>query len=116
MLCRWYSSTAVLPPMGVVSPYPDPAVGYSGLTYRYFEDDSGVDYQFGAIVMLSGFVALSVSLIRKVLYHYCEGFGLSYTTFSYGSLSVPSTAVPCDNITATVTVTNTGDRAGDEVV
>ena len=116
MLCRWYSSTAVLPPMGVVSPYPDPAVGYSGLTYRYFEDDSGVDYQFGKLVMLSGFVALSVSLIRKVLHHYCEGFGLSYTTFSYGSLSVPSTAVPCDNITATVTVTNTGGRAGDEVV
>ena len=90
-------------------------MGYSGLTYRYFEDDSGVDYQFGEIVMLSVFVALSVSLIRKVLYHYA-GFGLSYTTFSYGSLSVPSTAVPCDNITATVTVTNTGGRAGDEVV
>ena len=45
----WYSSTAVLPPMGVVSPYPDPAVGYSGLTYRYFENDSGVDYQFGKL-------------------------------------------------------------------
>ena len=37
------------------------------------------------------------------------GYGLSYTTFGYSDLSV-------ENCTVTVTVTNTGDRAGAEVV
>ncbi|MET7400534.1 glycoside hydrolase family 3 C-terminal domain-containing protein [Dactylosporangium sp. NPDC005572] len=40
---------------------------------------------------------------------YPFGHGLSYTTFAYGPLSV-------DGLVARVTVTNTGDRAGDEVV
>src|SRR5207302_7738543 len=43
------------------------------------------------------------------------GHGLSYTTFAYGDLTVTagSTVTP---ITVRVTVTNTGERAGDEVV
>ncbi|GIG48920.1 glycoside hydrolase family 3 C-terminal domain-containing protein [Dactylosporangium siamense] len=44
---------------------------------------------------------------------YPFGHGLSYTTFGYGPLDVTPTA---DGYTASVTVTNTGDRAGDEVV
>ena len=45
------------------------------------------------------------------------GFGLSYTTFSYDDLSLDSDRlVPEQSVTATVTVSNTGTRAGHEVV
>jgi len=44
------------------------------------------------------------------------GFGLSYTTFETGGLSVTSTVSRHGTVTATFTVTNTGSRAGTEVV
>ncbi|MET8139772.1 glycoside hydrolase family 3 C-terminal domain-containing protein [Sphaerisporangium sp. NPDC005288] len=48
---------------------------------------------------------------------YAFGHGLSYTTFAYQGLKLNSgTARPDGTVTATVKVTNTGGRAGDEVV
>lgn len=44
------------------------------------------------------------------------GFGLSYTRFSYSNLNTTSSLKAGDNLTVRVTLTNTGDRAGDEVV
>jgi beta-glucosidase len=45
------------------------------------------------------------------------GFGLSYTTFEVSDLSLDRTSVArTGTVTASVTVTNTGDVAGDEVV
>jgi beta-glucosidase len=45
------------------------------------------------------------------------GFGLSYTTFGFGPLTLqPTAGMPAGHYTATVTVTNTGSRAGAEVV
>ncbi|HWS31667.1 MAG TPA: glycoside hydrolase family 3 N-terminal domain-containing protein [Actinoplanes sp.] len=45
------------------------------------------------------------------------GHGRSYTTFTVGELRLSATSVPTDGeFTATVRVTNTGDRAGSEVV
>jgi len=44
---------------------------------------------------------------------YAFGYGLSYTSFSYGEGKVAGKA---KNMTLTVPVTNTGDRDGDEVV
>ncbi|MFG2369240.1 beta-glucosidase [Streptomyces mirabilis] len=45
------------------------------------------------------------------------GHGLGYTTFHYGELTLDRAEVPVDGtITVSVPVTNTGDRAGDEVV
>jgi len=43
------------------------------------------------------------------------GFGLSYTTFGYGSLAMPATLGRGQTATVRVTVQNTGKRAGDEV-
>lgn len=57
-------------------------------TYRYFKGD--VRYPFG--------------------------HGLSYTTFKYSPVTVPATVPTGENAVVSVTVTNTGDRAGDEVV
>jgi beta-glucosidase len=45
------------------------------------------------------------------------GYGLSYTSFTYGPLKLSADTVKAgDPITATVTVTNSGAVAGDEVV
>ena len=40
---------------------------------------------------------------------------MSYTTFSYGGLSVPAAVEAGSPLVAEVTVTNTGRKAGDEV-
>ena len=45
------------------------------------------------------------------------GYGLSYTTFSYSKLTLPNPAINAgDPLNASVTVSNTGKAAGDEVV
>lgn len=59
-----------------------------GRTYRYFEGD--------------------------VLYPF--GYGLSYTTFKYKNLDVPSEAQIGDSVKVSVEVVNTGKMAGEEVV
>src|SRR5439155_20987791 len=48
---------------------------------------------------------------------YQFGYGLSYTTFSVANLRLSSATTSArGSITASVDVTNTGNRAGDEVV
>jgi len=48
---------------------------------------------------------------------YPFGYGLSYTKFSYKGLTLSKPSVAAgDPVTADVTLTNTGSRAGDEVV
>jgi beta-glucosidase len=73
--------------VGQLPPFEDYAM--KGRTYRYF--DGTPLYPFG--------------------------YGLSYTTFAYSSLKVPTAPVAAGSpVTAEVTVTNTGKVAGDEVV
>ncbi|MEZ4828228.1 MAG: glycoside hydrolase family 3 C-terminal domain-containing protein [Bacteroidia bacterium] len=48
---------------------------------------------------------------------YPFGFGLSYTTFSYSNLKLSSETIkPGENLYVSVTVSNTGSKAGEEVV
>jgi beta-glucosidase len=48
---------------------------------------------------------------------YPFGYGLSYTTFAYRDLRLGATTIGrADSVSVSVTVTNTGRRAGDEVV
>lgn len=55
------------------------------------------------------------SRVNGALYNF--GYGLSYTTFEYSNLSLGKTKVlPYENVEIEFDVTNTGDRAGDEVV
>jgi beta-glucosidase len=47
---------------------------------------------------------------------YPFGYGLSYTTFGYSGPDLPEKSVAGSDVTVRVTVTNTGNMAGDEVV
>ena len=47
---------------------------------------------------------------------YPFGYGLSYTNFSYGNLSIPASAIAGEKVTVKVTVTNTGKAEGEEVI
>ncbi len=45
------------------------------------------------------------------------GFGLSYTTFDYADLSIDRSVIPMDGcVRVEASITNTGDRAGTEIV
>lgn len=57
----------------------------------------------------------NMSRINGALYPF--GYGLSYTTFEYSDLDItPRAITPNESATVRLKVTNTGKRAGDEVV
>lgn len=72
--------------LGQLSDFEDYSM--KGKTYRYFEG--------------------------KPLYEF--GYGLSYTTFKYSNLSLPTELPTNQSVEVTVDVTNTGKMGGDEVV
>ena len=54
---------------------------------------------------------------KKVMPLFPFGFGLSYTTFSYGPLQLSAREIaPYDTLQVSLVVTNTGERAGKEIV
>jgi len=54
---------------------------------------------------------------KKIAPQFPFGFGLSYTTFDYSSLSLSSRQLsPEDTLQVSIDITNTGQRAGKEIV
>src|SRR6266566_6504594 len=54
---------------------------------------------------------------KKIAPLFPFGFGLSYTTFAYGSLSLSAQKIgPDDLLQVSVEITNTGQRTGKEIV
>ena len=61
------------------------------------------------------FVSCYMDEVNAPLYPF--GYGLSYTTFEYGPVTLSSSEMPQDgSVTASVTVTNTGSMDGEEIV
>ena len=61
------------------------------------------------------FVSCYIDEINAPLYPF--GYGISYTTFAYSDLRLSASEMPVSgSVTASVTVTNTGERAGEEIV
>ena len=83
----WYRSVNDLPEFGDYRLRGDET--RNGRTYWYFDKD--VSYEFG--------------------------YGLSYTTFDYGDITISKRDItPYDHITINVDVTNSGEMDGDEIV
>ncbi|CAH0491676.1 unnamed protein product [Peronospora farinosa] len=81
------------------------------LPISYPKDPANVDIPYNHLVT------------TRCAFDYCEmqwdfGTGLSYTNFSYSNVTLDKTSITNvhDTLTATVTVTNEGSRAGKEVV
>src|SRR5207245_9220381 len=54
---------------------------------------------------------------KKIAPQFPFGFGLSYTTFDYSSLSLRSQQlIPTDTFQVSIAITNTGQRTGTEIV
>lgn len=70
-------------------------------------DENGVAYGEGLFVGYRGYDA------RDLAVSFPFGHGLSYTTFAYSDLAVDAAE---DGLAVAVTVTNTGERAGREIV
>ncbi|MBQ1209806.1 MAG: glycoside hydrolase family 3 C-terminal domain-containing protein [Bacteroidales bacterium] len=63
----------------------------------------------------TGYVSRYLDIPNAPLYPF--GYGLSYTTFTYSEPSLSASEMKAgETITASVTVTNTGNREGEEVV
>ena len=61
------------------------------------------------------FVSAYLDEINGPLYPF--GYGLSYTAYEYSPVTLSASEMPVNgSVTASVTVTNTGDRDGDEIV
>jgi beta-glucosidase len=78
--------------------------------HRIEPDPLVCDYAEGLAVGYRGFDQAEVAPLFPF------GHGLAYTTFNLSDLSAPATATAGQPVTVEVTVANTGDRPGAEVV
>jgi len=78
------------------------------------------EYDEGLSGKLSNYTMIGTSKTYRFGYPdplFPFGYGQSYTSWSYADLNISTTSVkPCENVTVTVTVRNTGTTDGSEVV
>ena len=80
-------------------------------TYYHLKKDHKTPYTEGIFVGYRGYDENNIEP------QFCFGHGLSYAKFAYGKVEVTPAQIPADGCaTVNVEVTNTGERAGDEVV
>lgn len=90
--------------------FPGEATGEKYRILMVFEvQESHVDYEEGIYVGYRYYDTFAVDPAYEF------GFGLSYTTFEYSGVTLSNERF-ADNVTATVTVTNSGKVAGKEVI
>ncbi len=77
-------------------------LNYSGASTQLYDEDVFVGYRFYDK--------------RKIAPLFPFGYGLSYTDFAFGDLSVDKSVPAGADVAVTLKVTNTGKRAGAEVV
>jgi beta-glucosidase len=81
-------------------------------TYLDFPGENGKVYYGEGL-----FVGYRYYEKKKIAPLFPFGFGLSYTTFAYSSLSLSAQEIgPHDRLQVSVDITNTGQRAGKEIV
>ncbi|UBM63388.1 glycoside hydrolase family 3 C-terminal domain-containing protein [Candidatus Sulfidibacterium hydrothermale] len=78
-----------------------------------------IPYSVGQVHMIynhlpSAYLHKYVDIPSSPLWHF--GYGISYTTYKYAGLQLPKQVHLNDTITASVKVTNTGNRDGVEIV
>ena len=84
------------------------SVGQIPVYYDHYNTGRPVDYSFK-------FTSKYLDIPNEPLYPF--GYGLSYTSFKYGNIILNKTKLKGnDTLVASVNVTNTGKRAGEEVV
>lgn len=89
----------------------------SGLTIDYFDNPDLVGSPVRVYYGEGLFVGYRYYEKKKIAPLFPFGFGLSYTTFSYSSLSLSAQGIgPEDTLQVSVDITNTGRYAGKEVV
>ena len=87
------------------------SVGQVPLYYNY----KNTGRPHGDYEAFNKFVTGYLDEINGPLYPF--GFGLSYTTYAYSPVTLSASEMPLNgSVTASVTVTNTGSRDGDEIV
>lgn len=102
----WYNSVEELPSANA-SAQNHSSFGREGMM-EYNIDDWGYTY------MYYGKGKKNPCQAAKPMYPF--GYGLSYTTFSYGDFNIPSNFKIGKTEDVTLKVTNTGTREGDEVI
>lgn len=102
----WYNSVEELP-----------SDNRSAQNYSSFEREGMMEYNiddWGYTYMYYGKGKNNPCQAAKPMYPF--GYGLSYTTFSYGGFNIPDNFNIGQTKDVTLTVTNTGTRPGDEVI
>lgn len=96
-------------------------VGQIPIHYNHFntgrpaDPSENIDYNTGTPLDPRRFTSKYIDLPITPLYPF--GFGLSYTSFDLGDISLSANQITAEgSLAATVTVTNTGSMAGYEVV
>lgn len=91
-------------------PFDVPASSGVGPIFHYQHNGNGMGQLLPDVINPQGYMDISAFPVRPF------GYGLSYTQFAYSDMAFSCDAQSIEQIQVCVTVTNTGNQAGDDVV